>query len=179
VRVKKELRTPENMAKIQRKLEGHPGVKGVTVNQRTGSVVFTHEKDKDGHSVLAAVVQETELLVDVAFDIPPTDEEGGGDPYAKLDQQLADLMYKVEYAVWKKTGLRFRGQVVAGSVAGLGAAQIAMTGITLETLPGPILLWIAWDIYHRVAKEPPFPAEADATAENAPAEMQAGDPLPA
>ena len=58
VRVKKELRTPENMAKIQQKLEEHPDVKDVTVNQRTGSVVFTHDKDKDGHGVLAAVVQK-------------------------------------------------------------------------------------------------------------------------
>ena len=45
---------------------------------------------------------------------------------------------------------------MAGSIAGLGVAQIAITGITLEALPGPILLWIAWDIYHRVAKEPRF-----------------------
>ena len=48
-------------------------------------------------------------------------------------------MYKVEGYVYRKTGLRFRGQLVAGTVAGLGVAQMALYGISLEMLPGPVL----------------------------------------
>ena len=39
---------------------------------------------------------------------------------------------------------------------GIGIAQIAIYGIGLELLPGPVLLWIAYDIYKRIGKEPPF-----------------------
>ena len=85
--------------------------------------------------------------------------KGGEDPYGKLDQQLADLVYKVEGVVYKKTGLRFRGQIIAGTVAGLGVAQMVLYGISFEMLPGPVLIWLGWDIYHRVNKEPPLPGE--------------------
>lgn len=32
-------------------------------------------------------------------------------------------------------------------------------GISFEMLPGPVLIWLGWDIYHRVNKEPPLPGE--------------------
>jgi hypothetical protein len=161
VRVKDELRTPENMAKIREQLKSHPDVSQVVINERTGSVAFTHGKSKDGHNILAAIVQETTLLAEVVFEIP-ADDEKGGDPSAKLDQQLADLMYRVDYAIYEKTGLRTKGRILPGTIAGLGLAQLLAFGISLETLPGPVLIWIGWDIYHRFGKEPPMPARQTA-----------------
>jgi len=159
LRLKPELRTPETAAKIQAQLASHEDVQEVTVNQRTGSVLIAHVKHRPGEDIFVEACKEAELI-----------GEGGGDRFAKLDQQMADLVYKTDYVVWKKTGLHFRGQILAGSVAGLGIAQIALFGISLEMLPGPLLLWIAWDIYHREAKEPPFEerfAEEEAAATDA------------
>jgi hypothetical protein len=161
VRLRQNLRDKDTVDRIQQSLDSHPDIRDAKVNPMTGSVTFTHAPGKDGHKILAEVLREGELLADVAFDIPSTDEgEGGGeDPYGKLDQQLADLVYKVEGAVYKKTGLRFRGQIIAGTVAGLGFFQMFAYGISLEMLPGPVLVWLGWDIYHRVNKEPPLPGE--------------------
>jgi hypothetical protein len=160
VRVKPELRSKESAARLQKSLDNHPDIRDAEVNPQTGSVTFTHKPGKDGHKILSEVLQEAELLADVAFEIPSEDEgEGGEDPYGKLDQQLADLVYKVEGVVYKKTGLRFRGQIIAGTVAGLGVAQMLLYGISFEMLPGPVLIWLGWDIYHRVNQEPPLPGE--------------------
>ena len=161
VRLRKDLRNQDAVARIQQSLDSHPDIRDAQVNPMTGSVTFTHTPGKDGHKILAEVLREGELLANVAFDIPAEEEgEGGGeDPYGKLDQQLADLTYKVEGYVYRKTGLRFRGQVIAGSVAGLGVAQMLLYGISFEMLPGPVLIWLGWDIYHRVNKEPPLPGE--------------------
>ncbi len=116
VRLRKDLRSQDAVARIQQSLDNHPDIRDAQVNPTTGSVTFTHAPGKDGHKILAEVLREGELLADVAFDIPSTVEgEGGGeDPYSKLDQQLADLVYKVEGVVYKKTGLRFRGQTRGG-----------------------------------------------------------------
>lgn len=183
VRVKPELRSQEAAARLQKSLDNHPDIRSAEVNPQTGSVTFTHKPGKDGHKILSEILQEAELLADVAFEIPSEEEgEGGEDPYGKLDQQLADIVYKVEGVVYKKTGLRFRGQIIAGTVAGLGVAQMVLYGISFEMLPGPVLIWLGWDIYHRVNKEPPLPgepvkgdaAEAEAGAEVAEAEATSG-----
>jgi hypothetical protein len=162
VRLRHNLRDEQTVKRVRESLDNDPDVRDVQVNPMTGSVTFTHAPSKDGHKILAKALREGELLADVAFDIPTSEEgeEGGGeDPYGKLDQQLADLTYKVEGYVYRKTGLRFRGQVVAGTVAGLGVAQMVIYGISFEMLPGPVLIWLGWDIYHRVNKEPPLPGE--------------------
>ena len=78
VRLKPELRTAAVAAKVQKSLEAHPDVRDVSVNERTGSVVFTHAPEKDGHSVLSEIVEEAELMAAVAFDIPSSDESGEG-----------------------------------------------------------------------------------------------------
>lgn len=159
LRLKPELRTPEMMAQVQAELNDHEHVGNVEINPRTGSVVIEHAKNRPGLHILKEALGEAELIGAAVLEVPESDEDGedgGGDRFAKLDQQLADLVYKVDYHVWKRTGLHFRGQILAGTVAGLGIAQIAAFGISLEVIPGPLLLWIAWDIYHREAKEPPF-----------------------
>ena len=181
VRLRKDLRSQDAVARIQESLDNHPDIRDAQVNPATGSVTFTHTPGKDGHKILAEVLREGELLADVAFDIPSSDEEGGEgggeDPYGKLDQQLADLTYKVEGYVYRKTGLRFRGQVIAGSVAGLGVAQMLIYGISFEMLPGPVRIWLGWDMYHRVNKEPPLPGEP--VPDNVEAEGSEAGPAPA
>ena len=162
VRLKPELRTPQAMAKIQEQLNSHEHVGEASINPRTGSVLFTHAKHRRGEEIFLEALKETELVAATVMDLPDDGEEEGGGGYAKLDQQLADLLNKVDYEIWRKTGLNFRGQILAGTIAVAGVAQIAVFGISLEMLPGPILLWIAWDIYHRMSKEPSFEEQAGA-----------------
>jgi hypothetical protein len=174
LRLKPELRTPEAVAEVTQRLERHEDVRDVSVNPRTGSVVVVHATHRKGAAIAAEALRDTEVFAAAVLDLPDGSDDAGGDRFGKLDQQLANLVYQIDYAVWRKTKLRFRGQLLAGGVAGLGFAQIAMFGISLEMLPGPLLLWIAWDIYHRVSKEPPYPEPGAATAVP-PGEPASGD----
>ena len=82
--------------------------------------------------------------------------EGG--TYGKLDQQAADLMYKIDEAIYRRTNgrIHLRGRVLPLGIAGLGVAQMVIYGISLEMLPGPLLIWLAHDIHTRFSKEPPM-----------------------
>lgn len=160
-RLREDLRTPEAMAQVQAQLEKDERVSEVTINQRTGSVTVKHEAQHDGHKLLHETLSEAKLLAEVALDLPEEEEEGegGGAPgesgYAKLDSQVADLIYNVDRAIYERTNgkIHLRGRVIPAAIAGVGIAQIAIYGIGLELLPGPVLLWIAYDIYHKVNKD--------------------------
>ncbi|MFN8622332.1 MAG: hypothetical protein U0869_16490 [Chloroflexota bacterium] len=151
VRVKPELRTPEAMARIQGQLSEHGDVSDVTVNARTGSIVIRHDAARHGSSIIRDVVKDSELIGGTVLDIP----EDGGD-YAKMDQRLADMGYQAREWLYARTGLRTGGVLLPGVIAGAGVAQILIVGISIEMLPGPILLYIAYDIYRRSRKEPPL-----------------------
>lgn len=165
LQLRKEYRTPDAMARIRTQLEKDPRVKEVTINERTGSVTVKYAAEHHGHGLLWQAVQETELIGEAAFDLPEDEEEEqeerGAKPqgtYGKLDQQVSDLIYRFDLAVFRKTRgkIHLRGRALPLGIAGLGVAQIAIFGISLETLPGPLLLWLAHDIHHRVGKEPPM-----------------------
>jgi hypothetical protein len=151
VRVKPELRTPEAMAAIEAQLSEHDDVSDVSVNARTGSIVISHERSRHGSAIIHDVVKDTELVGSTVLDLP---EDGG--EYGQMDQRLADLAFQVREWVYDKTGIRTGGVLLPAVVAGVGIAQIAIVGITIEMLPGPVLLYIAYDIYRKGRKEGPL-----------------------
>lgn len=168
LQLRREYRTPEAMASLQRQLKQDGRVQEVTLNERTGSVVVIYKADHPahGHSLLWRAIKEVELLGAVVFEIEPEEEEeaaegrsgAGGSTYGKLDQQVADLMYRVDSAIYRRTNGRIhvRGRTLPLAIAGIGVAQILAFGISLEMLPGPLLLWLAHDIHSKFGKEPPM-----------------------
>lgn len=181
-----DYRTPEAMASLKAQLAADERVKDVVINPRTGSVAVTYAAEHHGHSLLWAAIHEAELVGEAAFDLEPTEEEGeeageAGGTYGKLDQQVADLMYKVDSAIYRRTNGRIhvRGRVLPLAVAGLGVAQMAIYGISLEMLPGPLLIWLAHDIHVRFSREPPMQTQPELPeSDQATAQSQPTTPLP-
>lgn len=183
MRLDKDHRSPEDMARFKAQLEQDERVKEVVVNERTGSVTVKHHTGHDGHDILHKALHEAELITEVALEVEAPEEDGEGETgQAKLDQQIADLMYKFDQALYRRSGGRIhaRGRVLPLGIAGLGVAQIVAYGITLEMLPGPVLIWIAIDIHRRFTKEHPYSmtdeeqAEAGASESDAPASLFSG-----
>lgn len=161
-------RTPEAMAAIKTQLEQDEHVNDVEINPRTGSLTVKHATEHDGHNILHKALQEVELIAEVAFEVEASDEEGEGESgQAKLDQQIANTMYRFDEALYRATGGRIhaRGRVVPLTIAGIGVAQILAYGISLEMLPGPVLLWLAYDIHRRFTKERPYDLAGENHAE--------------
>ncbi len=170
IRLDKDHRSPEQMAQLKAQLEQDERVSEVVINERTGSVTVKHGTEHDGHEILHKALSEAELLAEVALEVEPPEEEGKEGPtgQAKLDQQIADLMVKADRALYRLSGGRIhaRGRIVPLSIAGIGVAQIAVYGISLETLPGPVLIFLAWDIHNRFTKEHPYDTTDEETAKS-------------
>ncbi len=104
MRVKPQLRTPEQMAKVKEQLEKQEGVRSVSVNHRTGSVLIKHERHVEGDRVFRAVLGDVELAAESVMEVPEADS-----PY----ERLAGL-----------TSGATLGLVVAGPAGGLLGAVI-------------------------------------------------------
>jgi hypothetical protein len=156
-RISKEHLTPEKIEAIKTELEKHPDVQTVHVDQRTGSVLITHDKDRQGHAVIKEALQDVEMLAGLLFEVPIGEDEaegeGGGDETGRLDRKIAELLSRADEWQAQKTGIHGRGVILSSAVAALGVAQIAVYGISLEMLPGPMLLYIAYDIHRKVRED--------------------------
>ena len=153
MRVAPEMRTPKQMAAIKTKLEQHDDVSSVSVNHRTGSVLIKHSRGKDGHKIFWAAVEDVELTTETVMEVPES-----GSPYDKLAEGVADQTWAIENFIYQHTGERIHfGVLIPAAIAGLGVYQIVVFGIGLEMLPGPILLWMAYEIMRRLNAEPRFP----------------------
>lgn len=165
LQVRPEFRTPEAMAGIKAALEQDHRVKAVAINPRTGSITVTYQAEHHGPSLLWAAFKEAELIGEAVFDLPEDEggvagdgaEGGGGEggTYGKLDQQFADVMVKVDQTIyrWSNGRVHTRGRVFPLALAGVGVAQMVVYGISLELLPGPLLIWLAHDIHRRFGHE--------------------------
>ena len=185
LQLRPEYRTPEAMAKIKANLEADEWVSDVIVNERTGSVTLKYSAEHHGHSLLYNAIQEAELVGEAAFDLPEDEDEeeesgGGGGTYGKLDQQAADLMVKVDQAIYHRSGGRIhtRGRVFPLAIAGLGVAQMAIYGISLEMLPGPLLIWLAHDIHRRFSREHEEMVEEETLIKSGDAQAETGSTSP-
>lgn len=155
LRLNPEIRTPDNYAEIKENLENHSDIDEVQINEATGSVVIKHSKNHNSHQLFWSAIKECEIITEVAFD--ESDEEDGHDPRQKLEQQLADVSYNIDRFIYERTGENLHlGLLIPAGIAAIGVSQIVIYGIGLDLLPGPVLLWIGYDIYRRIGKEPPF-----------------------
>jgi hypothetical protein len=154
IRLGKEHRTPEKMAAIQEELNKNPDITSVKINQRSGSVTIEHAHHRDGRELIKESFEGVEILAGLLLEVPVGgDEEGGEDGEGRLDRKLAEIVTQIDEWQAQKTHIRGRGVLVSGAVAALGVAQIAIYGISLEMLPGPMLLYIAYDIHRKVRED--------------------------
>ncbi|MEZ4768288.1 MAG: hypothetical protein R2844_07670 [Caldilineales bacterium] len=182
LQLRPEYRTPEAIAKVRASLEEDERISEVTINERTGSITLKYSAEHHGHSLLYSAIQEAELVGEAAFDLPEDEEEesagGGGGTYGKLDQQAADLMVKIDRAIYRRSGgkIHTRGRVFPLAIAGLGVAQMAIYGISLEMLPGPLLIWLAHDIHRRFSREHEEMVEEETRIKSGDAQAETGSP---
>lgn len=157
-RLNAKYRNPQFINERKARLESQPGVREVTVNPRTGSVLILYDKNVfKGRSILEALM-DVEQIGAAVLELPSVDlqAENSGDERSQ-SERVADAIYDLTVSIYERTGLRFSGYAVPAAIAGLGAVQIATYGIALETLSGPFLLYIAWDIFTKLRAEPPLP----------------------
>ena len=150
VRVGRQARSPEHMARVRRHLEAHPAVHSVAVNQRTGSVLVQGKTADDLRAALDSCLE----IVDEAG--PENLPEAGV-------ESVVILLKGVDRRIMRSTGgrLSLRWLVPAGFVA-VALRQLLRSGLTVGEIPWFVLLYYGVDsflkLYPQHAPKAPTPA---------------------
>ena len=125
LRLKPELRTPESMQMIEHMIEQDPLIQDVTVNQQTGTIVIEFTEERGGQRGGQVGAGRGRAIAATLFELPEGEEGGGG--YGKLDQQLANVLYKMDRVVYKKTGLGSAGKSWRAALPGWASPKSSST----------------------------------------------------
>ena len=166
LRVPASHRNPVDLQQFAAGLRRLTGVERVTTNHRTGSVLVTGTvgtRSLDGAAVDEASVDDG--ILDDLDEIGNVLSFGmGGAEVDGIASQLGSTIARLNRRLYEATGENYHlGTLVPGSMAVVGVWQTVRTGLGLELIPGPLMLWLAWDLYRSFGRDPNEDEHADAS----------------
>jgi copper chaperone CopZ len=150
VKVDPEGRAPQLMESLQRRLHAREGIQEVRVNPATGSVTVDYDHARYSTAGILGVLEELDVIVDSTL---------GGEPAvsAGFPAAIDDLNARLHAATGLPVDLKL---LMPLAFVGTGIWSIGKNGLMLESVPGWLLLWLAFDMF--VKLHPGSPDARDA-----------------
>ena len=164
VRLHRKSRQPSVLRRLKHELTARPGVHGVEVNHAAGSVTVTYDAQAYQGTGILRLLKDLDVIVGTMLEVPhleaSADERGHSQAALTLAEALDDLNQRLSWLTGHTLDLRVLFPL---SLAGVGAWLIWKKGLMLETLPGWLLLWLAFDAFVKLhfLAPPSAPTEGD------------------
>jgi len=129
---------------IQLDLQSHKGVSDVRVNPANGSLTMNFDKSHFSAKGIMGLLEDVDVLVESVGHLPTME---GADSSASPTGFLAaveDLNRLIKSATCLPIDLKL---VLPLSFVGAGLWSIARRGLMIETVPGWLFLWFAFDMF--------------------------------
>ena len=130
-------RTPQLMQDLQRALQAREGIRGVATNPATGSITVDHDHGRYSTAGIFGLLEELDIIIDSAVGSERTPSVGF---LAAVD----DLSARLHAATGIPIDLKI---VMPLAFLGAGIWSFAKKGLMLESVPGWLLLWFAFDMF--------------------------------
>jgi cation transport ATPase len=137
VKVHPESRTPHSMQEIQNRLASQEGVHDVIVNPATGSVTVNYDHERYSTAGILGLLEDLDIVVESTVHA-----EHGPSPgfLAAID----DLNARIHAATGVPIDLKL---AVPLAFVGAGIWSIGKKGLMIESVPGWLFLWFAFDMF--------------------------------
>lgn len=159
IRVHKDLR-PELMGKVHQHLEGKQGVHAVESNHDSGSVVIKYDPKHHTLDSLLDLIEDVGVLVsgigegggEKKFEtLDPTEPAGHSTTAQGIVGALDDLDRKLSAATGRKVDLKMLFPL---GLAALAVRQLMRQGWGFSEVPAWVMLWYAFDAFHKLHTKP-------------------------
>lgn len=173
VRVEHGYRDLAVLGLIEQQLVGQEGISSVETNARTGSVLVGYDHHALSKDDMVAMLYDVGEVVRVALGADELPEDLGREDVGASSAAtgLIDALTDLDRRVSALTGGRVDVKLLVPAGLGLvGVRQILTNGLGLAEVPGYLLVWLAFDVFHKLHRRPHAPVEhpADEHAVNRP-----------
>lgn len=148
VKLQPQSRAAHVMGRIADNLQSQDGIRGVKVNPCTGSITVHYDHARHDTGGILSLLEDLDVVIESATQAPEVVEaEGKGNDGTQARDFLAaidDLNARIRAASGIPIDLRL---VLPLTFAGAGIWSIARQGLMIESMPGWLFLWLAFDMF--------------------------------
>ena len=141
-------RDPQTMNGIKRGLESHEGVHEVRVNPASGSVTVNYDHRRHSTAGILGFLEDLDVVMESLGHMPTIEnhESEGGD---RLETEgflaaIDDLNQRISAATGIPINLKL---ALPLAFVGAGLWSIGRKGLMIESVPGWLFLWLAFDMF--------------------------------
>ena len=144
-------RDTQVMHRIKSGLESHEGIHDVRVNPLSGSVTVRYDRKCHGTAGILGWLEDLDVMVDSIGHLPSVDD---GERLAGPGFLAA--MEDVNRRLYGLTGLPIDVKLLLPlALVGAGIWSTARKGLMIETVPGWLFLWFAFDMFVKLHPNDP------------------------
>ncbi len=145
---------------IQNDLLAHQGIDDVKVNSSNGSVTMQFDKNRYSAVGIMKLLEDIDVLVESAGHLPSVEPVEGDKSSSSFVNAVEDFNQRIKSVTGIPIDLKL---VIPASFLSAGLWSVARRGLMIETLPGWLFLWFAFDIFVKLHPVNPHKTDINET----------------
>ena len=129
---------------IQSNLQAREGVNDVRINSANGSVTMNFDQGRYNAKGIMSLLEDVDVLVESVGHLSSVEGADGSASSISFLVAVEDLNRRIQSATGLPIDLKL---VVPLTLVGAGFWSVARRGLMVETVPGWLFLWFAFDMF--------------------------------
>jgi hypothetical protein len=136
------------MARLKDAIEEQEGIQGVEVNHTAGSLTVKYDPQAYQETAIWGVLKDLDVILGTTLEAPQIEAPAEGGGHSKAAATLTGALDDLDKRAAALTGHTLNLRTLFPlTLAGIGAWRIWEQGLMFETVPGWLLLWLAFDAF--------------------------------
>ena len=148
IKLHRSHRSQDLMNGIKQNLSPRDGVHDVKLNRSTGSITVKYDHERHNTESILALFKDLDVVVQSLGHVPVPGEFESGEAEPVTAEGFLTAVNDLNRRIYRKTGIPLDLRIVLPlSFAGAGLWSIARRGLMIESVPGWLFLWFAFDMF--------------------------------
>lgn len=160
VKLHAEHRDAQAMEDLRRQLAAKAGIEDVRLNPACGSVTVRYDHARHSMAGILGFLEDLDVVVDSIGHLPSVGEgfTGNGSEAPEFITALNHLNQRIRRTTGLPVDLKL---VLPLTFAGAGIWSLARKGLMIESVPGWLFLWFAFDMFVKLHSRHTQPREPE------------------